>query len=69
MGKVITLHEKAPDAALERLQRLTGLDFHSWPASILEHGPVEGGAPVQPEAQPETQAPLPATGTLPRGNR
>ena len=67
MGKVITLHEKAPDAALENLQRLTGLDFHGWPESLLEEGPIQGGAPL-PQAAPE-EMPAAATGTLPHGSR
>lgn len=55
MGKVITLQEKEPEAALEGLKRLTGLDFHSWPASLLEEGPVHGGAPA-PAARTQAQA-------------
>lgn len=35
MGKVISLHKAAPRAALERLNRLTGLDFERIPESLL----------------------------------
>lgn len=36
MGRVIELKRRAPKAALESLNRMTGLDFHSWPESLLE---------------------------------
>ncbi|MCW3148357.1 hypothetical protein N8H22_07020 [Stutzerimonas stutzeri] len=31
---IIYLHERAPDVALESLNRLTGLAFSSWPESL-----------------------------------
>lgn len=33
-AKVIYLHQLDPQAALERLNRLTGLQFSSWPQSL-----------------------------------
>ncbi|MDP3844939.1 MAG: hypothetical protein Q8R10_00710 [Pseudomonas sp.] len=33
-AKVIYLHQLDPQAALERLNRLTGLQFTSWPKSL-----------------------------------
>lgn len=57
MGRVIRIQDKAPEAALERLQRLTGLDFASWPESLLSE-PVRSS-----EAQPEASA----TGLAPGG--
>lgn len=35
MGKVISLHKAAPRAALEHLNRLTGLDFQRLPESLV----------------------------------
>ena len=32
--KVIHLHQRAPQEALERLNRITGLCFSSWPESL-----------------------------------
>ncbi|MBZ2190502.1 hypothetical protein K8B33_15435 [Alcanivorax sp. JB21] len=50
MGKVIRIQDRAPDAALERLQRLTGLDFESWPESLLRES-VQGGPPSEVDAK------------------
>ncbi|MCE7524054.1 hypothetical protein [Alloalcanivorax xenomutans] len=36
MSKVIRLEERGPETALENLNRVTGLDFHCWPESLLE---------------------------------
>lgn len=36
MGKVISLHKAAPRAALERLNRLTGLEFDRLPESLVK---------------------------------
>lgn len=35
MAEVIALKRRRPEAALERLNRLTGLDFSEWPESLL----------------------------------
>lgn len=35
MGKVISLHKAAPRAALESLNRLTGLEFERLPESLV----------------------------------
>lgn len=34
-GKVIHLHQRDPQEALERLNRITGLCFSSWPQSLV----------------------------------
>ena len=36
MGQVIPLHRAAPESAVERLNRLTGLDFSEYPESLLD---------------------------------
>jgi len=36
MGKIIPLHAKAPERALENLNRVTGLMFEEWPESLLD---------------------------------
>lgn len=38
MSKVIRIEKRRPDTALENLNRLTGLDFESWPESLLATG-------------------------------
>lgn len=35
-NKIITLGEKRPEQALEHLRRITGLDFHSMPTSLIK---------------------------------
>lgn len=35
MAKVVSLQERRSRQALERLNRLTGLDFRHWPESLL----------------------------------
>lgn len=35
MGQIIHLAEVAPQTALERINRLTGLEFSRWPESLL----------------------------------
>lgn len=39
MGKVISLDRHRREAALERLNRLTGLEFERWPESLAPTGP------------------------------
>ncbi|HWV11010.1 MAG TPA: hypothetical protein VN156_15795 [Pseudomonas sp.] len=34
-SKVIHLHQRDPEAALERLNRITGLQFARWPESLV----------------------------------
>jgi hypothetical protein len=40
-GKVIYLHQRNPQEALERLNRITGLQFSSWPQSLRCDPPAE----------------------------
>ena len=35
-GKVIHLHQRDPQEALERLNRITGLRFSRWPQSLVD---------------------------------
>ncbi|WP_422599981.1 hypothetical protein [Pseudomonas sp.] len=44
-GKVIHLHQRDPQDALERLNRITGLHFARWPESLVPH-------PADPAAEP-----------------
>lgn len=58
-NSIIHLHQRAPDAALEALNRLTGLRFSRWPESLVSG---ESGAPVcAPDG--ETPAPQPRQAT------
>ena len=46
-GKVIHLHQRDPQEALERLNRITGLRFSSWPQSLVNANPdVEPDEPT-----------------------
>ena len=38
MSKVIRIEKRHPEAARENLNRLTGLDFQSWPESLIDNG-------------------------------
>ena len=38
MSKVIRIEKRHPETALENLNRLTGLDFQSWPESLIDNG-------------------------------
>ncbi|WP_339522030.1 hypothetical protein [Pseudomonas sp. EA_35y_Pfl2_R111] len=40
-GKVIHLYQRDPQEALERLNRITGLRFSSWPQSLVNSRPSE----------------------------
>lgn len=42
MGKVISFERHRREAALERLNRLTGLGFERLPESLLPHSPGQG---------------------------
>lgn len=40
-GKVIYLYQRDPQEALERLNRITGLNFSSWPQSLAPQESAE----------------------------
>ncbi|MCQ4255896.1 hypothetical protein N5J76_15510 [Pseudomonas sp. GD03855] len=42
---ILYLHQRAPDAALEALNRLTGLQFAQWPESLVDRSETPGDAP------------------------
>ncbi|POH84400.1 hypothetical protein CXK91_07210 [Stutzerimonas stutzeri] len=42
---ILYLHQRAPDAALEALNRLTGLQFVQWPESLVDRSGVREDAP------------------------
>ena len=44
-GTILYLHQRAPDAALEALNRLTGLRFRQWPESLVVRDDAPTGAP------------------------
>ncbi len=51
---ILYLHQRAPDAALEALNRLTGLRFTQWPESLVDRadaltGTTSADAVCQPE--------------------
>lgn len=55
-NKVVHLHQRDPQNALERLNRITGLQFSSWPESLLPMVREEAkGAVAQVEAEPLAQ--------------
>lgn len=53
---VIHLHQRDPQEALTRLNRITGLRFARWPESLLDHVAPEAPAPAEPEATPAMAA-------------
>ena len=51
---VVHLHQRDPQSALERLNRITGLQFSSWPESLLPTvQDALKGMPPQTEPEPE----------------
>lgn len=50
-GKVIHLHQRDPQEALERLNRITGLHFARWPESLVSH-PAESAESAEPVTEP-----------------
>lgn len=54
--KVVHLHQRDPQSALERLNRITGLQFSSWPESLLPVVHEEAKcALAQEESEPVSQ--------------
>ncbi|WP_374441975.1 hypothetical protein [Pseudomonas panipatensis] len=49
--KVVHLHQRDPLNALERLNRITGLQFSSWPESLIPC--VDQEEEARRQAQPE----------------
>ncbi|SFO96925.1 hypothetical protein [Pseudomonas borbori] len=45
-GKVIHLHQRDPQEALERLNRITGLHFARWPESLVPQLAEPGAEPL-----------------------
>lgn len=59
-GKVIHLYQRDPQQALERLNRITGLRFSSWPQSLVNH-------PVQAAEASAAALPDGPSGSMPGG--
>lgn len=53
-GAVVHLHRLDPQEALERLNRITGLQFAQWPESLVQPAAVrdEGGEVLQAAPSP-----------------
>lgn len=61
-GKVIHLYQRDPQEALERLNRITGLRFSSWPQSLVNSNPSE-----QPAVSGSSEAVVPPDSGAKRG--
>ena len=46
LGQVIHLHQRNPQEALERLNRITGLHFARWPESLVPHSSETAAEPL-----------------------
>lgn len=56
-GKVIHLYQRDPQEALERLNRITGLRFSSWPQSLVPLAePAQDTQADTEQTQAENQA-------------
>lgn len=55
-GNVIHLHLRAPEEALERLNRITGLRFSSWPQSLASASMPVDQAEASQAAMPPASA-------------
>lgn len=58
-NRVIHLHRRDPQEALERLNRITGLQFARWPESLLEHVVADN---LQPDADDSSPQAAPSPG-------
>jgi len=45
LNKVVHLHRRVPQLALERLNRLTGLQFSNWPESLVRSAEAAASRP------------------------
>lgn len=53
-NNVVHLHQRDLTSALERLNRITGLQFSSWPESLLPSVSKDASEPVASEDSDET---------------
>ncbi|MCE4071403.1 MULTISPECIES: hypothetical protein [Pseudomonas] len=53
-NNVVHLHQRDLTSALERLNRITGLQFSSWPESLLPSVPHDSAEAVAAEPSDET---------------
>lgn len=53
MGKIRSIQQARPDQALDNLNRLTGLNFTSWPESLVS--PATGQKEAGPEGRRQAQ--------------
>ncbi|WP_160015133.1 hypothetical protein [Pseudomonas sp. 8BK] len=68
-GKVIHLYQRDPQEALERLNRITGLRFSSWPQSLVNSSPAgqpDSSGPSEAAVQPDSGAKCGPVGMLSR---
>jgi hypothetical protein len=61
-GTLIHLHQRDPQEALERLNRITGLRFSSWPQSLVNANP--DAEPDEPVTQPDIAPACGSAGVL-----
>ncbi len=53
---IVYLHQRAPDAALASLNRLTGLCFTQWPESLVQRaGTPDTQQPIEDEPLPKVK--------------
>lgn len=53
-NNVVHLHQRDLTSALERLNRITGLQFSRWPESLLSSVPHDNAESVAAESSDET---------------
>lgn len=53
VNKVVRLHPDGSSAALENLNRITGLQFSRWPESLVAAPAASPGQALQPGAEPD----------------
>ncbi|WP_339414335.1 hypothetical protein [Pseudomonas sp. EA_35y_Pfl2_R5] len=65
-GKVIHLYQRDPQEALERLNRITGLRFSSWPQSLVNSNPTEQPDSSETVTRPDSDTQCGPAGMLSR---
>ncbi|MAX54987.1 MAG: hypothetical protein CL537_05675 [Alcanivoracaceae bacterium] len=49
MSKILKLNTLRPEKALDNLNRVTGLDFDSWPESLVNHAETQDAQESAPQ--------------------
>ncbi|RJG15986.1 hypothetical protein D4A39_16070 [Alcanivorax profundi] len=69
MSKILKLNTLRPEQALDNLNRVTGLDFDSWPESLVNHAETQNAQDSASADNGTTQKVAPTIACLPEQTR